>query len=101
MAKSIYGYFDAPGQTEPVYDPGLEAPCPVCHKRIGEFTPDNPNIKTISIMLEFDPELGHFRGDRSYFYRVHKACYDNLSDEQQAMLDWPIIDPVAQARESN
>lgn len=102
MNKSIYGYFDSPHQeAPPAYDPGLDALCPVCNKPIGEFTPNTPNIKTISLML-VDPELGYFLADRSYFYRVHKVCYENLSDEQQAALDWPIIDAAALAsRTSN
>lgn len=85
---SIFGYFDAPEQTTPAFDPGLDAKCPVCGKTVGRV-----NIKTISVML---------RGDmRSYFYRVHKACYDPLTAEQQADVDGLIIDAVARTKDVN
>lgn len=98
MSKSIYGYFSSPEDVIPIYDPGFDVHCPICDLSVGRHTTDSP-IKTISVMLERD---GIFTGDiRSYFYRVHRVCYDGLDEEQESMLDWQIIDSIAQSRESN
>ena len=90
--KNIYGYFSAFEQTTPDRDPGLNVPCPICQKVIGSHTPDSP-IKTISIFVEGD--------SRSYFYRVHKPCYDDLNPEQQNQLDWPIVDAIIKSNQAN
>jgi hypothetical protein len=98
IRKSIYGYFDSPDQTVPVYDPGLDVPCPVCMWPVGGHTPDHP-IMTISVMVESDDRFP--RDARSYFYRIHKSCYEAISEEQRSMLDSVIVDAVAQATRSN
>lgn len=85
MTTKPFGYFDDPAQTEPTYDPGLEIDCPVCHKPLA--TP----YKTISLMVPGD--------DRSYFYRTHRACYANLTLEQETELDSLIIDAVVRAKQ--
>jgi hypothetical protein len=82
--KSIYGYFSEAHQEEPTYDPGLDVDCPICHQRLSR------PMKTISLMLEHD--------DRSYFYRVHKACYDALTPDEQSVYDSVIIDAVGRAK---
>lgn len=87
---SIYGYYDSPTQNEPVYDPGLEVDCPSCGK------PLELPMKTISLML-YDRK----QGDRSYFYRTHKACYDLLDETQRGALDGLIVDAVASSRNVN
>lgn len=83
----IYGYFTSGEQTEPEYDPGLEVDCPVCHKQLSR-----PMVAP-SLMLVDD--------NRSYFYRVHKACYEMLTHEQVSELDGLIIDAVAATKNSN
>jgi hypothetical protein len=81
-----YGYYDKPGD-EPAYDPGLEVECPICWKKLSR------PIKSISLMLMDD--------DRSYFYRVHKLCYERLSEEEVTKLDSVLVDAVANKRSAN
>ncbi len=88
----IYGYFTSPNQTEPEYDPGLEVDCPICHKQLSR-----PMV-TPSLMLQNDQGQA---GGRSYFYRVHKACYEALTPEQETALDSVIIDAIAASKNSN
>jgi len=85
----IYGYFDSPEQTEPTFDPGLNVYCPVCYRKLTEMRP----LMTISLLLEHD--------NRSYFYRVHKGCHDNLDQVQQSNLDGLIIDAVIASKNVN
>ena len=83
----IYGYYGNPEQTEPVYEPGLEVDCPICHQQISR------PMWTISLMLIGD--------ERSYFYRVHKACYDPLTSDEKGALDEILIDAVAATKNTN
>lgn len=87
---SIYGYYDSADQDQPAFDPGLNGDCPSCGK------PLEPPLKTISLML-YDRE----HGDRSYFYRTHKDCYDKLDERQQGALDGLLIDAIASTRHTN
>lgn len=85
----IYGYYDSPLQPVPVYDPGIvNVCCPIC----GELLNEN-NIRTISLMALED--------NRSYFYRVHKSCHINLTQEQQANLDGRLIDMIYATKNVN
>ena len=86
----VYGYYDSPTQTEPAFDPGLDVNCPSCGRPL-----DLP-VKTISLMLYDRKE-----GDRSYFYRTHKACYDELDEQQKGALDGLLIDALASTRNMN
>lgn len=79
-----YGYFDDPTQLKPTYDPELEVDCPICNQPLNYPT---RQVKTISLMAEGD--------SRSYFYRTHKTCYENLSPQEVTNLDSIIIDFVA------
>ncbi len=54
------GYFDAPGQTEPVHDPKL---CAICGEAIG----DEARLCR-SLMVSFK---------RSYFFTYHVRCKDD------------------------
>ncbi len=54
---------------------------------------------TISLMIDSD-EISP-RDTRSYFYRVHRGCYESLDEEQQAILDWEIVDSRAKATREN
>ncbi len=83
----IYGYFTSPDQSEPAYEPGLEVDCPICHERLSH------PMKTVSLMLEGD--------NRSYFYRVHKSCFENLSDVEVGNLDGLILDAVIASKNTN
>jgi hypothetical protein len=83
---TIYGYFDDYG-TVPTFDPGLDVNCPVCHKKLSD------PMKTINLMLPGDK--------RSYFYRVHKPCWDNLTPEQQGDVDGLLLDPIIQTKNTN
>ncbi len=95
-ARRYFGYFDQPEQQEPVYDPGLAAPCPVCDRAL---TPTD--LRTISLI----PFLGNGlvlharerrialcdrawkRGQLSVFYRVHASCHEALSRAEQRDLE--------------
>ena len=76
-----YGYFSQANQEVPEYDPGLNINCPICEKLL------SMPMKTISVMLEYD--------NRSFFYRTHKMCYEDLSEEEITKLDSLIVDARA------
>ncbi len=76
----IFGYFDNPIQTKPARDPGLTAPCPVCTEPVGEVA-----IKTISL-------IAHPDDGRSYFFRAHKDCWKNASEDEQSHIESLLID---------
>jgi hypothetical protein len=81
-----YGYFDSPGQTEPVYDPGLEVLCPICSRVLSERP--RTTISTLRAGLA-----------RSLFYRVHRDCYDGVSEEVRDELErrlWAQFDEANQ-----
>lgn len=77
---NIWGWFDNKSDI-PAHDPGISNTwCPFCY--IGLDMP----LKTISVM-------GYYDGaDRSYFYRAHKACYENASPESITRLESEVID---------
>lgn len=85
----IYGYFDAPEQTVPTFDPGLDAPCPIC----GEGNITLNTVRTISLMIP--------SGDRSYFYRVHRSCHEPLSEAERCKVDGLLIDAICSVRNMN
>lgn len=74
---SLFGYYDKP-DGKPKYDPGFRVPCLICKSKL------NLDIKTISLMRMGD--------DKSYFYRVHKKCYEDLTQEQIGLLESELID---------
>jgi hypothetical protein len=87
--KTHFGYFDDPDQTVPAFDPGLDAPCPAClNVHLGNWP-----VVTISLMVPGD--------NRSYFYRMHKRCYEQLNDDQRNIFDSDIIDAIMLARNVN
>lgn len=79
MDPMLVGFFEEADQV-PVYDPGILVPCLICGQRL------SAPIKTINLMPE--------DGLRSYFYRVHKDCFENLTCQQAMDLDSSIIDQV-------
>lgn len=78
---SIYGYFDQADQLTPAHDPGLAVDCPVCHMPLAR------PVATTSLMVPGDV--------RSYFYRMHKACRDGLTEQQETNIDSILIDAIA------
>lgn len=75
-AEFTVGYFTEPDQTEPAYDPGLNLPCPICHRMLTEAP-----VLTISLVSLNGPSCW------SYFYRVHRACHNQLTNRQRQELD--------------
>lgn len=71
------GYFDDAAQTAPTFDPGLDVPCPVCRKPL-----NTAPLRTISLCYQ----SLEFR-DRSYFYRLHSRCADQLTLKEEQHLD--------------
>lgn len=87
MHKTHFGYFDDVEQGKPTFDPGLNVDCPACGRTL------NAPVVTTSLMLPND--------GRSYFYRMHKVCHSQLTDEEHMMFDSDIIDTVAMAQNTN
>lgn len=81
IRSDVFGWFDSPYDDVPTYDPMLsESICPVCSRRI------SAPMVCVSIMKEGD--------SRSYFYRAHKSCYGDLSEEDKMSLDSGLIDSL-------
>lgn len=78
IRKDIFGWFDNPLHDEPTHDPDLDGICAICAKKL------QLPVKTISLMKEGD--------SRSYFYRTHKNCYEELSEQDIIILDSSLID---------
>ena len=57
--EKLVGYFDAPEQTKPAFDPGVDVPCPGCVEKLSD------PMRTDSIFPI---------GNKSYFFRFHKKC---------------------------
>lgn len=83
----LVGYYDRADQPvdQPTYDPPHEGPCVVCYKPLTAET-----VRTISVMAMPDTHP-----TRSYFYRLHRACHDSLTPEEQGALDHGVLDKEA------
>lgn len=80
MRADVFGYFDGIGDV-PAHDPGMGGKCPVC-----ALVLERP-VKTISLMpVE--------RNGRSYFFRVHKACWESASEDDKSAIESSLIDEV-------
>jgi len=77
--SKLIGYFDDYSNV-PTYDPPLDSPCIVCGVKM------QPPRVTVSVCLTRDDYP-----DRSYFYRAHKACYNNLSPSDISDIDGAIL----------
>ncbi len=79
----LVGYYDSPDQPrdKPAYDPPHEGPCVVCYKPLTLDT-----VRTVSVMGMPDTNP-----DRCYFYRLHRACHDSLTPEEQGALDAGVL----------
>lgn len=79
MRSTPYGWFTSPDQMTPVFDPGLDVPCPCCLEPLR-----NGPRKTISVMP--------VERTRSYFFRAHKACWEATTEETRILIESSIID---------
>lgn len=79
IRTDIFGWFDDHGPL-PAHDPGLNVNCLICAK------PLTAPVKTISLMKQGD--------NRSFFYRCHKACYENLPASEISDLESSLIDNI-------
>lgn len=75
---NIVGYFDTASATMAAVDPGLDVRCIVCWEPLRR----HPRV-TISLMWE--------HGDRSYFFRAHKPCWDALDPSQQQRYEESVL----------
>lgn len=79
----IVGYYTQAGQTEPVYDPPHDVTCPVCGL---PWTVDT--VRTFNVM----PVEGEDARVASLFYRMHRACSDALTPDEQSAYDVAAIE---------
>lgn len=80
MRTDVFGWFSGL-EDKPQHDPGLNGICPVCAAQL------NKPVKTISLM----PET---RNGKSYFFRCHKSCWDNIDDEEKNSIESSLIDEI-------
>lgn len=83
IRTDVFGYFENDTDEVPAHDPGLDATCPFCGNQL--IAPR----KTISLALKKKENR-----DRSYFYRTHKACYENLSEGDITDIESSLIDAI-------
>jgi hypothetical protein len=81
LRPDVFGYYDDPCSDTPAHDPGMDGKCAACGKAL-----DRP-VVTISV--------ARLKGDRSYFFRSHKACWESLSEEDQGLIESVAIDDEA------
>lgn len=74
------GWFDDPTSDTPAHDPGLAVDCPVCRQSLATLP-----RKTISLM-----PLGG--ATKSYFFRVHKVCWDAAPELIKSQIESSVID---------
>lgn len=88
----VFGYFDheCADPTRPAHDPGVGGICAVCAQRVGAHDVEANPIVTISLMLDIERV-----GDRSYFFRVHKRCWNAATDEEKSHIESSLIDNIA------
>ena len=93
VRQDIFGWFDSPDQTTPAHDPGLKTICPVCANELSR------PMKTISMMTV---DTG---SDRSYFFRVHKHCWEGITERERDAIEGSLVDaittPIAPAWDMN
>lgn len=78
---SKFGYFDAPGQIEPAYDPGLDIDCPFCHRILR-----GGDVRFQSLMCMED--------SRSYFYAYHWPCRQTASEADVEAVEAPLYERI-------
>lgn len=80
--KEDVGYYDNPAQTEPKHNPSPFVGCPICEEKIDS----EDNMRTIS--------LGALSYGRSYFYRTHRTCHEDLGNQARLDLDQSVFNAV-------
>lgn len=78
LRSDVFGHFDDPYSDVPAHDPGMGGKCAACGQIL-----ERP-VKTISLMP--------YKHDRSYFFRVHKCCWESLSEQDQDEIESVVID---------
>jgi hypothetical protein len=78
LRSDVFGYFDDPYSSIPGHDPGMDGKCAACGRTLSR------PVATISI--------ARWKGDRSYFFRAHKTCWESLSEEEQGLIESIAID---------
>ena len=73
------------GSVDPEYDPGLDALCPCCFRPV-RISKRRPVLVTL---VE--------RPGKTYFVRVHRHCWKELSAEEQASITADITNAVRKA----
>lgn len=75
--KKLFGWFDSAEQTKPSYNPPT-----ICLFCTNKIIP--PQVKTISLLAD--------KGNKAYFYRVHKDCYEKASQDEICLYESSILD---------
>ncbi len=78
MDTGIFGYYERPDQTTPTFDPGMEALCPFCLRKL------EPPVRTTSLMAIGD--------SRSFFYRAHRVCAVAATPQQEMEIESALIE---------
>lgn len=61
---------------KPLYDPGIDVPCPFCLEVITEG-----DVRTLNLMqMQRKPHL-------SVFYRAHRTCHEKSGEKEKNHLD--------------
>lgn len=87
LAESAVGWYDEPGQAKPTYDPDPETElCPICQLPLEDSVKDVTltNCLAINASETSDPAL---QGNRSIFFRHHKACWHSLKPNEVGDMD--------------
>lgn len=88
MNPEVFGYYDKPEQTEPAYDPWLDARCPFCAKPLNEG-----ELCAQAFFVPWD--------SKSYFRRYHRACLHRVGEvEHQRYLD-AALDEIVKDMDEN
>jgi len=82
MDSKLVGWFEGRSAT-PAFDPGMGVHCPICTQPLRAAP-----VCTVS--------LAPVGGDRSYFFRAHRACWDGLSPEAQSAIESEIADAAVE-----
>lgn len=86
MTKGILGWFDAPHQRVPAYDPGPFTPCAYCG---GALSDDD--VRTINLCPLEGAGVG-----KSFFWRVHRTCDEADKAKGGVGLDGVMLDKISE-----
>lgn len=83
-----FGWFDAPGQTEPAHMPADSVACPLCGQPRGAKGRTRGDGKSLLVNIDV---WGRDAG-KSYFVLLHRDCRDAATDEQIDDVLSPVVD---------